>query len=99
MQDSVNNKITKAQYPDVFAELLEFEIAEDYHEHRRGSNYYTSKILKFDNENLPEHPEIHGLWMTDTFIWDHEYGGDLPDECYRVEKKERMIKKVYYERV
>jgi len=95
----MSNTITKAQYPDVWADLLEFAIAEDYHEHRRGSNYYTSKILKFDKDNLPDHPEIHGLWQTDTYIWDHEWGGDLPDECYRVEKKTHMVEETYYELV
>ena len=96
------NKITKKQYPDIWADLLEFSIDEAYHEHRRNANYYTSHILKFDPENLPEHPELHGLWQTDTFIGDHEYGidrSDYPDECYRVEKKTRTIEEAYYERV
>jgi hypothetical protein len=93
------NTITKKQYPDVFADLMEFVVHESYHQHRRGSNYYTSKILKFDGKVLPEHPELHGLWQTDTFIWDHEYGGDLPDKAHRVERKTRMVEEVYYEQV
>jgi hypothetical protein len=93
------NTITKTQYPDIFAELLEFEVDESYHEHRSGSNYYTSKILKFDDMVLPENPELHGLWQTDTFIEDYEYGGDVPKEAYRVERKTRMVEEVYYEQV
>lgn len=81
---------------------MAFQVEEAYHEHRRNSNYYTSWILKFDHENLPEHPEIHGLWQTDTFIGDHEYGidkSDFPDELFRVEEKKRVIEETYYERV
>lgn len=91
--------ITKHQYPDVWTELLEYAIDETYHEYRRNSNYYTVKILKFDKDNLPDHPELHGLWETDTFVWDHEYGGNLPNECYRVKRKEQTIQEIYYERV
>ena len=93
------NKITKEQYPDIFEYLLDFSIAEDYHEHRRGTNYYTSRILKFDPDNCPEHPELHGLWQTDIYIWDYEYGGDLPGECYRVERKTRQVEETFYELV
>ena len=93
------NTITKEQYPDVFADLLEFSIAEAEHEHRRGSNYFTSHVLKFDADNLPERPELHGTWETDTFIWDYEYGGDLPDKAYRVERKVKMVEEVCWERV
>jgi hypothetical protein len=94
------NIITKKQYPDIWKDLMAFQIKETYHEHRRNSNYYTCWLLKFDQENLPEHPELHGLWETDTFIGDHEYGcDDYPDELHRVEEKRRMIEEVYYERV
>ena len=93
-------KITEKQYPDVFEDLMEFQIGETYRDHRRGSNYFTKVLLKFDADNLPEHPEIHGLWETDTFIKDHVYGTDtLPDVVYRVEEKTRSIEEIYYERV
>ena len=94
------NKITKKDYPVVWEDMMAFQVKETYHEHRRNSNYYTAWLLKFDPENLPEHPELHGLWETDTFINDHEYGlDDYPDELYRVEERKRMIEEVYYERV
>ncbi len=94
------NEITKAKYPDVFEDVLEFSIGETYHCHRRGSNFFTRALLRFDAENLPEYPELHGLWESDTFVNDHEYGADtLPDKLYRVEEKTRMIPEKYYERI
>ena len=93
------NKITEEQYPDLWDYILDFSVAEDYHEHRRGSNYYTSHILKFDPDNCPEHPELHGLWQTEAFIHDYEHGGDGPDEAYRVERKARMVEETFYELV
>ena len=96
------NRITKKQYPEVFADLFEFKKKETYHEHRRNSNYYTAWLLEFTPENLPEHPEIHGLWETDTFIGDHEYGIDkldFPDEIFRVEERKQMVEVADYVRV
>jgi len=96
------NRITKQQYPAIWEDMLAFQLKELHHEHRRNSNYFTSWLLYFDETNLPEHPEIHGLWQTETFIGDHEYGideSDLPDELYRVEEKKRMIEETYYEQV
>lgn len=94
------NKINDTDYPDIFADLLEFSIGETEHYHRRNSNYFTQALIKFDEENLPEHPELHGFWETDTFINDYEYGCDtLPDELFRVEEKTKMISKKYYERI
>ena len=95
------NKITKTEYPDVFEDLLEFSIGETYHQHRRGSNYFTNALLRFDEKCLPEHPELHGLWESDTFINDYEYGvnDDEPKTLYRVEEKTRTVEQKYYERV
>lgn len=91
--------INKADYPDVFENLLEFSIGETYYEHRRNSNYFTRALLWFDKETLPEHPEIHGLWETDIFINDSEDGpANMPDKLFRVEEKTRMIEEKYYER-
>ena len=98
----MSNTITKAKYPDIWADLREFQKEETYHEHRRNSNYYTAWLLEFNEENCPEHPEIHGFWDTDTFIADHEYGidrDDLPHTAFRVERKVKMVEKVYWERV
>ena len=96
------NTITKEQYPDVFEDLLEFQIGETYHAHRRGSNFFTKALLRFDEEMLPEHPELHGLWETDQFVQDYEFGTDsdnVTDKIYRVEEKTRMVPEKYYERI
>lgn len=96
------NKITKLDYPEIFEDLWAFKKKETYHEHRRNSNYYTAWLLEFTPKNLPEHPALHGLWETDTFIGDHEYGidkSDFPDVIHRVEEKKRVIEEAYYERV
>ena len=94
------NHITRVEYPDIFEDLFVFEIGETGRDHRRASNFYVNKLLEFDAENLPEHPELHGLWETDTFITDSEHGVvDMPDEAYRVEKVLRMVEEISYERV
>ena len=94
------NKITRKEYPDVFEEFSEFIIGATGKEHRRGSNYFVSSLLEFDNDNLPEHPELHGLWESETYVDDYEYGCDCyPDELWRVELKTRTISETYYERV
>ena len=99
---SAVNKATKKDYPVIWEDMWEFKKDETYHEHRRNSNYYTAWLLELTPDNLPDHPELHGLWETDTFIADHEYGvdkSDIPDEIWRVEKKTRTIEEAYYERV
>ena len=94
------NKITREEYPVLFADFSEFVIGDTGREHRRGSNYFVSSLLKFDQDNLPEHPELHGLWESDTYVDDYEYGCDsYPDNLYRVEQKTRTISETYYERV
>jgi hypothetical protein len=85
-----------------FEDIGAFQIGETHHQHRRGSNYFTRWLIKFDADSLPEHPEIHGLWETDTFIMDHEYGATddgIPDTLFRVEEKTRMVEQKYYERI
>jgi hypothetical protein len=94
------NKITKDEYPLIFDNYFEFAIGETYHQHRRGSNYFTQTLLKFDSENLPKYPELHGFWESNVFVNDHEYGPDvLPSVLFRVISKTKIIQKVYYERV
>jgi hypothetical protein len=94
------NIITEDKYPDIFADFFEFSIGETYHCHRRGSNYFTCALLKFDEKNLSKYSELHGLWESDAFINDHEYGPDvLPDKLFRVEEKIQMIPTKVYKRV
>jgi hypothetical protein len=94
------NTITTEQYPLLFEDILEFQVGETYHCHRRGSNFFTRALLKLDEENLPEHPELHGLWESDIFIKDYEYGTDtVPDIFFRCEERTRMVPEKYYERV
>jgi hypothetical protein len=84
----------------VFEDILDFSIGESYHCHRRRGNFFTKAIILFDPENMPEHPEIHGLWESDTFVNDYDNGTDTPPgELFRVEEKTRMIEEKYYERV
>jgi hypothetical protein len=100
MEAKTANSITDKEYPDVFDDIFEFVVGESYHCHRRNSNFFTRVIIRFDSQNMPEHPEIHGLWESDIFVNDHEYGTDTPpDTLFRVEEKTRMIEEKYYERV
>ena len=71
------NKITRKEYPDVFEEFSEFIIGDTGKKHRRGSNYFVSSLLEFDNDNLPEHPELHGLWESATYVDDYEYVSEI----------------------
>ena len=94
------NKITKTEYPDVFGDLFEFAIGETYDEPRRRTNRYRRTLFKFDADNLPEHPVLHGFWETDTYIHENDEGPVDPiDEIFRVEEKKRVIEQKYYERV
>jgi hypothetical protein len=86
------NKITKQEYPDIWESIVEDHYDTTEKEHRRGSNFYTNFIYNIDEEYFPNNPELHGFWMSDTVIWDSEYGcDDVPDVLYRVEQKEVQI--------
>jgi len=74
---NIINVIKKDEYPLIFEDFFEFSIGETYHCHRRGSNFFTCALLQFDEKCLPEYPELHGFWESDTFINDHEYGPDI----------------------
>jgi hypothetical protein len=86
------NKITKQEYPDIWESIIEDHYDTTEKEHRRGSNFYTNFIYNIDEEYFPNNPELHGFWMSDTVIWDSEYGcDDTPDVLYRVEQKEVQV--------
>lgn len=65
-------------------------------EHRRGSNFYTNWVLEIDEQNAPDNPELWGTWMTNTFIWDDNYGPewDEIDTLDRVEKQVKVVETV-----
>ena len=91
-QKQMINKITKEQYPDIWDSIIEDFYEMNEKEHRRGSNFYTNFIYEINEEYFPNNPELHGFWMSDTVIWDSDYGCD--DEIkvlYRVEQKEKVI--------
>ena len=98
MSDKIINIIKKKDYPEIWEDIYAFFVKHLSKEHRRNSNFYTTSLFKFDADNLPEHPALHGLWESDCYITDPEYGGEEPDELYRVVEKKRMIEEVYYER-
>ena len=94
------NEITRKEYPDVFDDFRSFVVGNTGEQHRRGSSYFVSSLLRFGEANLPKHPELHGLWESETYVDDYEYGCDCyPDKLWRVEEKTRTISVTYYERV
>ena len=92
------NKITRAEYPDVFDVIGEEGLFDDYvteshNEHRRQSNFFTRRIILINDEYFPTQPELHGYWETNTFVDDHEYGCDYGDvkTLTRVELKTKIV--------
>lgn len=97
---SIKYKITKEEYPVIWEDFFAYTIGETYHAHRRGSNFFTQALLEFGAEEFPDNPEIHGLWETDCYISDQEYGPDtIPTELFRVEERTKTVVKKYYVRV
>ena len=97
---SVKYKITKEEYPAIWGDFFAWVIGDTYREHRRGSTFYTRALLEFWWDDFPDNPEIHGLWETNTYINDTEYGPDTtPTELFRVEEKTRTVEEKYYARV
>jgi len=89
------NKITEQSYPDLWNEILDdiYELIEK--EHRKGSSFYANQIFEINEEFFPNNSELHGFWMSNTLIWDADYGCDRSDitELYRVEKKKVIVEK------
>lgn len=86
------NKITRQEYPEIWNSIIDDYYDTTEKEHRRGSNFYTNFIYEINEEFFPNHPELHGFWMSDTVIWDSEYGcDDDVNELYRAEKKKKII--------
>lgn len=86
------NKITKKEYSDIWDLIVDDIYCFDEKEHRRGSNFYTRCIFLIDEENFPNNKELHGFWISDTIIWDSEYGmNDDINILYRTEKHKVMV--------
>jgi hypothetical protein len=70
-------------------------------EHRRGSTFYLRSIVEINEECFPKIPrELDGYWETNQYNWS-EVDWDIDDiaELFRVEKKERVITEIYWEKV
>lgn len=89
------NKITEQSHPELWNEILDdiYELIEG--EHRRGSNFYANQIFEINEEFFPNNPELHGFWMSNTVVWDDDYGCDRSDitELFRVKKKKVIVEK------
>ena len=86
------NKITKEEYPNLWDIIVDDYYSTTEKKHRRNSNFYTNLIYKIDEEICPDNPELHGFWMSETIIWDSEYGMDDDiDVLYRAEQQEKTV--------
>lgn len=95
------NTITREQYPYDWDSIIE---EEDYDKttksHRRGSTFYITLRYTLNEKTLPELPELHGVWESDTLTWSDDWGLDSEvDTLYRVEEKEEITVKKTYTRV
>lgn len=96
-------QIKKVKYedePTLFEDILEYSIDNEM-DHRRGSNFYREDIIELTAEHAEDFPEIKdfekyiGLWKTNNFIWDSEYGGDDEvSELRRVEKRVKVVETI-----
>lgn len=99
------NKITRATAKELgvdFNELINDMDEISYEEHRRGSNFFTRSIVVINQEYFPDiNRELDGFWETNTYVSDSEWGHEKNEitELNRVEKKERVITKTYWEKV
>ena len=90
-------RVRKEEEPTLFVELDEMVI-DSIRDHRRGATFYVQDIIEFKPEDIEYYPEIPdfvekyvGTWITDSYIWDDNYGNDeKPTMLTRVEKKEKI---------
>lgn len=100
----MKNVITRLEYPEIFSkirDLIEETDIETYNEHRRASNYYTKSLVEITKEHTDDE-SIHGMWETETYIDDYEYGCcdyNSFDKLHRVKKIEQQIVEEYWVRV
>ena len=89
------NKITrKTVGTELFLDIIDDPCdTETFKEHRRGSNFYTQWVFEVNEKYFPNNPELWGFWLSNSFIWDSEYGFESSyiEELDRVEKKKIMV--------
>ena len=68
-------------------------------DHRRGSNFFTYTVISIDEESFPNLPRYaDGLWQTNCYITDTEYGDNWEEinELIRVKAKEIITTTIEY---
>ena len=96
----MKNTICENEYPELWDLITDDWQERTHFEHRRGSTFFVNYVFNLDAELLPNNPELWGSWITDTIIWDTEYGSD--DRIlvlYRVEPDIQIIEKKIWKRV
>lgn len=82
------NEIKKEQDEELFGLLMEYQNEEiSYDAHRRGSNFYRKCIIRINEKWFPTvDRELDGVWETNEYVWDSEYGqtDSVPYVLYRV---------------
>lgn len=99
----MKNVLKINEYPEEVWRLLvdDYEVIEQ--EHRRGANFYTNAVIHIDEELVKEfpilapYPELIGSFLTNTFIWDSDYGNEWNDIDTLTRAEERKVERVITE--
>ena len=87
------NKILRKDNPKQFEAFVDDFEETSYEEHRRGSTFFTKRIVRIDEEWFPEiDKELYGFWETNKFVYsEDDWDKSEITELNRVEKKEKVI--------
>ena len=91
-------KYTKDEYPNLFEDILEFEVDKTVDDHRKGSSFFRESIIEFTDDT---HVGYAGLYKTNLYIWDELNGVEDLNELIPIERvwKERVFNEMSYKEI
>mgnify|MGYP000850612058 CR=1 FL=1 len=84
--------IKKEDYEDIWNLILEdFDIISQ--DHRKYSSFYIVSKYIINEEFFPDHPELWGDWISDSWLFDVEDGSsiDEPTILYRAKEVDKTV--------
>ncbi len=90
--------LTRAELGDkVFDNLMMRMIDESESEHRKGSQFFVKWIVRIDESDIQDRPDLAGFWETNQFVWsEDDYDKKEIHTLTRVEKKEILRHEVVW---